>query len=96
MKKPLLNIFFSFSLVICSASQATATERSVRLGGKIIEPGVSKLELVKSAGKPYQKETLGINMVTGDIKEVWYYTYANKNVAIYLQGAKVVKIAFAY
>jgi len=87
--------------IICSLATSSGLvfswdhPETVRLGGRIIGPGTSKVEVLKHAGKPMMREESGINLSTGDLKEVWYYEYANKTALIHIEGGKVTEVEFS-
>ena len=94
MKKFSIIGLFLMLTFINSTLLAWDHPETVRLGGNIIGPGTSKMELLNSAGPPIMKEDSGINPRTGNIKEIWYYKYYNKNVAINISNGMVKQVIF--
>lgn len=95
MKTSLLVLCITCSLTV-STEFAVAWDHpeKVRLGNTIIQPGTSKIELLESAGEPLMKEDTGINLNTGNYKEIWYYEKGNETLMIHIEGGKVRKVEF--
>lgn len=67
----------------------------VRIGNQVLKTGDSKMELLRVAGEPDEREELE-TVFGGRSGERWYYTleanYPDKIVTFTIQGGRIVKI----
>ena len=80
-------------LAACLAGPAHAD--MVRIGNEVLKTGDSKMELLRVAGEPDEREELE-TLYGGRSGERWYYTietnYPDKIVTFTIRGGRIVKI----
>jgi hypothetical protein len=86
-------VLFLMILLVSPCLLAWDNPETVRLGGRIIEPGISKVELIKAAGAPMLKEDSGIDPNTGIIQEIWYYEFGGGTAMIRISNGVVRSVS---
>ncbi|HEX7382428.1 MAG TPA: hypothetical protein VF265_09785 [Nevskiaceae bacterium] len=82
-----------FALLAGAAgAQSLDHARSIRLGECLIGPGTTQLRLAECAGTPVPKAREGIELRSGERKDVWSYRKGGNVVLIHLAVGRVTRV----